>query len=207
MDKIEPLHGLVEFVAAADAGSFSAAARPSASRSHSQPEGGRTRTRARASVDPAHVPEERADGRRTELPRQLRALLEGLDEAREALRRDQAEVRGSIRLSVGGHFAEERLAPLLVGSRTPIRLEPRHRGQQPQRGYGRGGIRLGRSGRPPGDLEPRDPASGGVPPADDGRPNPARPPRHDCRADGARSRAMPQPGAPSMGLPEGHGGA
>ncbi len=33
MDKIEPLHGLVEFVAAADAGSFSAAARRSASRS------------------------------------------------------------------------------------------------------------------------------------------------------------------------------
>ena len=30
------------------------------------------------------------------------------------MQRDQAQVMGSIRVSVGGHFAEERLAPLLV---------------------------------------------------------------------------------------------
>lgn len=115
MDKTAPLQGLVEFVAAAEAGSFSAAART-------------------LGVSVAHVSRRVAELERglglqliqrtsrksalTDAGRSYRdscrALLEGLDEAREALRRDQAEVRGSIRVSVGGHFAEERLAPLLV---------------------------------------------------------------------------------------------
>ncbi len=72
-----------------------------------------------------------------------RALLEGLDEAREALRRDQAEVRGASGSASADTSHEERLAAPGAVREHPSVLEPRHRGQQPQRGSGRGGIRLG----------------------------------------------------------------
>ena len=43
-----------------------------------------------------------------------RSLLDGLDEAREALSQGQDELRGSIRISVGGHFGEDHVSPLLL---------------------------------------------------------------------------------------------
>jgi DNA-binding transcriptional LysR family regulator len=113
--KVLPLDGLVEFVTAAEAGSFSAAARA-------------------LGVSVAHVSRRVAELERslgvqliwrssrqstlTEAGRlyhaTCRTLFGGLEEGREALRRNQDELRGPIRVSVGGHFAEGHLAPLLL---------------------------------------------------------------------------------------------
>ena len=115
MDKIAPVEGLIEFVAAAESGSFSAAART-------------------LGVSVAHVSRkvaelERVLGvqliQRTSRHRALtdagrsyhascRAALDALEEAREALRNSQNGLRGSVRISVGGHFAEDYLTPLLL---------------------------------------------------------------------------------------------
>lgn len=115
MDRATSLDGLIEFVAAAETGSFSAAARS-------------------LGVSVAHVSRRVAELERglglqliqrtsrqsvlTEAGRSYqascRAVLEDLEEAREALRRDQDELRGTIRISVGGHFAEDHIAPVLL---------------------------------------------------------------------------------------------
>ncbi|WBV42555.1 LysR family transcriptional regulator [Pseudoroseomonas cervicalis] len=109
------LQGVVEFVAAADAGSFSGAARTlglsvaHVSRQVAELERGLglqliQRTTRRSVLTDA--------GR--SYYESCRALLEGLEEARDGLRRDQNELRGPVRVSVGGHFAEAQLSPLML---------------------------------------------------------------------------------------------
>ena len=109
------LDGLIEFVSAVESGSFSAAARllgvsvAHVSRSVANLERRLglqliQRTSRRSAVTEA--------GRLYHAS--CRALLDGLDEAREALRQDQDQLRGTIRISVGGHFGEDHVSPLLL---------------------------------------------------------------------------------------------
>lgn len=111
---MDSLRGIVEFVTAAELGSFSAAAR-------------------RLGVSVAHVSRlvaalERDLGvqllmrtSRTsslteqghDFHRRCRGILEALGEARDAARTAQA-ISGRIRISMGGHFAETVLTPLLA---------------------------------------------------------------------------------------------
>lgn len=115
MEKMAALDGLIEFVSAAESGSFSAAARY-------------------LGVSVAHVSRSVASlehrlglqliqrtSRRSALTdagrlyhASCRSLLDGLDEAREALRQGQDELRGMIRISVGGHFGEDHVVPALL---------------------------------------------------------------------------------------------
>ena len=127
MEKAHPLQGVVEFVASVDAGSFSAAAR-------------------KLGVSVAHVSRQVAElERRTGLQllrrtsrrsapteagsryhARCRDLLDGLEEAREALQDEQDLLKGNLRISVGGHFAEDHLNPVLlrfVAAHPGIRLE------------------------------------------------------------------------------------
>lgn len=127
MEKPDPLRGIVEFVAAAQSGSFSAAAR-------------------QLDVSVAHVSRAVRDLERqtgvqlihrtsrqsalTEAGRgyfeQCRTLLDGLAEARERLRSGQDAISGSIRVSMNGYFAETRVAPLLTAfalRHSGVRLE------------------------------------------------------------------------------------
>ncbi len=115
MEKVASLQGLVEFVASADAGSFSGAARAlglsvaHVSRQVAELERGLglqliQRTTRRSVLTDA--------GR--SYYESCRAVLEGLEEARDRLRRDQNELRGPVRVSVGGSFAEAHLSPLML---------------------------------------------------------------------------------------------
>ena len=112
---MSPLQGVLKFVATVESGSFSAAAR-------------------KLGVSVAHVSRhvsglERRMGlqllRRTSRQSALteagtqyharcRDLLDGLEEAREALQDAQESLKGSLRISVGGHFAEDHLNAVLL---------------------------------------------------------------------------------------------
>ncbi|OJT24444.1 hypothetical protein BO221_14900 [Archangium sp. Cb G35] len=113
MDKLGKLRGIIEFVAAAEAGSFSAAAR-------------------QLGVSVAHVSRRVADLEKdlgvqllkrntrssvlTEQGRSFhqscRNILGALEEARDSAR-SARQLRGRIRVSTGGYYAETVLAPLL----------------------------------------------------------------------------------------------
>ena len=115
MEKVAALQGVVEFVASADAGSFSGAARAlglsvaHVSRQVAELERGlglqliQRTTRRSVLTDSGRAYYE-----------SCRALLEGLEEARDSLRRNQNELRGPVRISVGGHFAETHLSDLTL---------------------------------------------------------------------------------------------
>ncbi len=115
MAKIGSLEGIVEFVAAADAGSFSAAARvlgvsvAHVSRKVAELEAGLglqliQRTSRQSVLTDA--------GR--EYHARCRSALDELEEAREGLRRDRDDLLGPIKVGVGGHFAEGYVMPLLL---------------------------------------------------------------------------------------------
>ena len=115
MEKMTALDGLIEFVSAVESGSFSAAARllgvsvAHVSRSVANLERRLglqliQRTSRRSAVTDA--------GRLYYAS--CRSVLDGLDEAREALGQDQDALRGTIRISVGGHFGEDHVSPLLL---------------------------------------------------------------------------------------------
>lgn len=115
MDKPEHLRGLVEFVAAAQAGSFSAASRAlGVSVAHVS----RTVRDLEQDLGIQLIHRTTRQSTLTEAGRDYyehcRALLEGLEEARERLQNRQGVVTGVIRLSMSGHFAETRIGPLLT---------------------------------------------------------------------------------------------
>ncbi|NMO21896.1 LysR family transcriptional regulator [Pyxidicoccus fallax] len=107
------LRGIVEFVAAAEAGSFSAAARQlGVSVAH-------VSRRVTALEKDLGVQLLKRNTRSSTLTEQGRAfhrncrdILGALEEARETAR-SARQPRGRIRMSMGGHFAETVLAPLL----------------------------------------------------------------------------------------------
>jgi DNA-binding transcriptional LysR family regulator len=116
MEKITGFRGLLEFVAAADAGSFSGAARQlgvsvaHVSRQVAELERGLgiqlvQRTTRRSVLTDA--------GR--EFYQRCRLLLDGFNEAREAIRSGGEALQGVIRITIGGHFAEAHLTPALAG--------------------------------------------------------------------------------------------
>jgi len=109
------LTGLVEFLSAAESGSFSAAARTlGVSIAHV------SRRVAELEQDLGVQLIQRTSRRRvlTEAGQSYqascRALLDELEDARDGLRRNRDELRGRIRLSMGGHFAEAYLSPILL---------------------------------------------------------------------------------------------
>ena len=113
MEKTENLRGIVEFVAAADAGSFSAAARKlGVSVAHV------SRSVAALETD-LGVQLLKRNSRSSVLTeqgetfhRKCRDILGALEEARDAAR-DAKRVRGRIRVTMGGYYAETVLAPLV----------------------------------------------------------------------------------------------
>lgn len=127
VEKIGRLRGVIEFVAAAQAGSFSAAARQlDVSVAHVS----RMVRSLETSTGVQLIHRTTRQSTLTEAGRayyeQCRRLLDGLDEAHEQLRVGQATLNGSIRISMNGHYAETRLAPLLSafsGSNPGISLD------------------------------------------------------------------------------------
>lgn len=115
MEKIHQLRGIIEFVAAAQGGSFSAAARDlGVSVAHV----------SRAVRDLEHeigVQLILRDTRKSALTEaggvffeQCRTMLDELSEARERLKTGGHAVRGAIRISMGGYYAESRIALALA---------------------------------------------------------------------------------------------
>uniref|UniRef100_A0A7C1T5G8 HTH-type transcriptional regulator TtuA n=1 Tax=Agrobacterium albertimagni TaxID=147266 RepID=A0A7C1T5G8_9HYPH len=114
MEKIADLGGLVEFVAAVEAGSFSAAAR-------------------RLGVSVAHISRRIAASEKDlgvqlitrntrsstlteqgqEFYRRSRSILDAYEEARDVAR-SASTIGGRIRMTMGGHYAETVLAPLVA---------------------------------------------------------------------------------------------
>lgn len=115
MDRIDRLRGLVEFVATVQAGSFSAAARTlNVSVAHVS----RAVRDLEGHVGVQLIHRTTRESTLTETGReyfeQCRSLLDGLDETRERIQSGQSTVRGVIRISMGGFFAEARIGPLLA---------------------------------------------------------------------------------------------
>lgn len=115
MERIDRLRGLVEFVATVQAGSFSAAAR---SLNVSVAHVSRAVRDLESHVGVQLIHRTTRESTLTEIGReyfeQCRSLLDGLDETRERIQSGQSTVRGPIRISMGGTFAETRIAPLLT---------------------------------------------------------------------------------------------
>lgn len=113
MEKLANLRGIIEFVAATEAGSFSAAARQlGVSVAH-------VSRRVAALERDLGVQLLKRSTRSSALTEQGRAfhrscrdILGALEEARDAAR-SARQLRGRIRMSMGGHYAETVLAPLL----------------------------------------------------------------------------------------------
>lgn len=115
MEKIDQLRGIVEFVAAAQAGSFSAAARMlDVSVAHVS----RTVRDLEQDMGVQLIARNTRKSVLTEAGRSLfeqcRTMLDELHETRERLQTGQLAVRGTIRISMNGYFAESRLAPALA---------------------------------------------------------------------------------------------
>lgn len=112
---IDRLRGLIEFVATVQAGSFSAASRTlGVSVAHVS----RTVRDLENHVGVQLIHRTTRESTLTEVGReyfeQCRSFLEGLDETRERIQSGQSAIRGPIRISMGGYFAETRIGPLLT---------------------------------------------------------------------------------------------
>jgi DNA-binding transcriptional LysR family regulator len=112
---IDRLRGLIEFVATVQAGSFSAASRTlGVSVAHVS----RAVRDLENHVGVQLIHRTTRESTLTEIGReyfeQCKSFLEGLDETRERIQSGQSTVRGPIRISMGGFFAETRLGPLLA---------------------------------------------------------------------------------------------
>jgi len=115
LDKIDQLRGIVEFVAAAEAGSFSAAARTlDVSVAHIS----RTVRDLEQRIGAQLILRTTRQSTLTDAGREFfdhcRTSLDGIAEARERLQSGQGALRGPIRISMNGYFAETRVAPLLA---------------------------------------------------------------------------------------------
>ena len=114
MERNHQLRGVAEFVAAAQSGSFSAAARRlDVSVAHMS----RTVRDLEAHLGTQLFHRTSRNSSLTDAGRDFfhhcQALLDGLAEARERLRSGQSTIAGTIRISMGGVFAETRIAQIL----------------------------------------------------------------------------------------------
>lgn len=115
IQSIDRLRGLVEFVATVQAGSFSAASRAlDVSVAHVS----RAVRDLENHVGVQLIHRTTRESTLTEIGReyfeQCRSFLDGLEETRERIQSGQSAVRGIIRISMGGFFAETRIGPLLA---------------------------------------------------------------------------------------------
>ncbi|MDT7532009.1 LysR substrate-binding domain-containing protein [Sphingobium sp. SA2] len=115
MDKQDQLRGIVEFVSAAQGGSFSAAAR---SMGVSVAHVSRAVRDLEQQIGVQLIQRNTRKSSLTDAGRSFfdkcRNILEELTEARERLQTGQHAVRGPIRISMNGYFAESRIAPALA---------------------------------------------------------------------------------------------
>lgn len=115
MGKLDLLDGIPEFVATVEGGSFSAAARltetsvANISRKVNSLERRLEQQLLKRNARGCTLNE---GGQR--FYKQCRALLDGLEEAHDEARLGRTELKGPIKISLAGHFAEVRLLPLLA---------------------------------------------------------------------------------------------
>lgn len=115
MAKLTLLDGIPEFVATAESGSFSAAAKLLAtSVAHVSRKVGALERRLEQLLLQRTARGCVLNEAGQQFYKQCRALLDGLEEAHDEARLGRAEIKGSIKISLAGHFAETRLLPLLA---------------------------------------------------------------------------------------------
>lgn len=115
MDKIDELRGIIEFVAAANAGSFSAASRTlGVSVAHVSRAVRDLEQKIGVQLIQRNTRQSTLTTEGRTFFEQCRLILDELSEAREQLQSGQKAVRGPIRISMNGYFAESRIAPALA---------------------------------------------------------------------------------------------
>jgi DNA-binding transcriptional LysR family regulator len=115
IQNIDRLRGVIEFVATVQAGSFSAASRVlGVSVAHVS----RAVRDLESHVGVQLLHRTTRENTLTEIGReyfeQCHSFLDGLEETRERIQSGQSAIRGPIRISMGGYFAETRIGPLLA---------------------------------------------------------------------------------------------
>ena len=114
MEKMANLVGLVEFVAAVEAGSFSAAARRlSVSVAHISRMVAATERDLGVQLITRNTRSSTLTEQGQEFYRRSRSILDAYEEARDVAR-SASSIIGRIRMSMGGHYAETVLAPLVA---------------------------------------------------------------------------------------------
>lgn len=114
MEKIVDLGGLVEFVAAVEAGSFSAAARRlGVSVAHISRMVAATEKDLGVQLITRNTRSSTLTEQGQEFYRRSRSILDAYEEARDVAR-SASSIGGRIRMSMGGHYAETVLAPLVA---------------------------------------------------------------------------------------------
>jgi DNA-binding transcriptional LysR family regulator len=115
MDKIDELRGIIEFVAAANAGSFSAASRTlGVSVAHVSRAVRDLEQKIGVQLIQRNTRQSTLTAEGRTFFEQCRLILDELSEAKEQLQSGQQAVRGLIRISMNGYFAESRIAPALA---------------------------------------------------------------------------------------------
>ncbi|MGI4841462.1 MAG: LysR family transcriptional regulator [Janthinobacterium lividum] len=115
MAKLNLLDGIPEFVATAESGSFSAAAKMlDTSVANISRKVGALERRLEQQLLQRTARGCVLNEAGQHFYKQCRALLDGLEEAHDEVRLGRSELKGSIRISLAGHFAETTLLPLLA---------------------------------------------------------------------------------------------
>lgn len=115
MGKLNLLDGIPEFVATAESGSFSAAARIlDSSVANLSRKVGALEKRLEQQLLQRTARGCQLNEAGQLFYKQCRALLDGLEEAHDEVRLGRSDLKGSIRISLAGHFAETTLLPLLA---------------------------------------------------------------------------------------------
>lgn len=115
MAKLNLLDGIPEFVATAEGGSFSAAAKIlDSSVANMSRKVGALERRLEQQLLQRTARGCLLNEAGQHFYKQCRALLDGLEEAHDEVRLGRSELKGNIRISLAGHFAETTLLPLLA---------------------------------------------------------------------------------------------
>ncbi|MDE1164431.1 MAG: LysR substrate-binding domain-containing protein [Pseudomonas sp.] len=115
MAKLNLLDGIPEFVATAQTGSFSAAAKLlDTSVANTSRKVGALERRLEQQLLQRTARGCVLNEAGQQFYKQCRALLDGLEEAHDEVRLGRSELKGSIKVSLAGHFAETTLLPLLA---------------------------------------------------------------------------------------------
>ncbi|WP_277963397.1 LysR family transcriptional regulator [Pseudomonas sp. RIT-To-2] len=115
MAKLTLLDGIPEFVATAESGSFSAAAKLLAtSVAHVSRKVGTLERRLEQLLLQRTARGCVLNEAGQQFYKQCRTLLDGMEEAHDEARLGRAEIKGNIKISLAGHFAETTVLPLLA---------------------------------------------------------------------------------------------